>query len=144
MLSTRTLPTVGILLVLTFLAAGCTPPSPASLADDEITRITENILSAIDSGDYESFTHDFSQEMLSAFPEDQFNQLRDLLFASSGSFLSAGKMDLSNQEDFAIYRIRCSYQLEDVMVTVVFRVEGTRVEGLFFDSPNLRSTSSQD
>ena len=82
--------------------------------------------------------------MLAAFPEDQFTQLRNLLITSSGNFVSTGKLSLANQQDFAIYRIRCTYQQEDVVVTVVFRVDGELVEGLFFDSPNLRSAANQD
>jgi hypothetical protein len=142
MLRTRVLPTIGSLLFLLFLAAGCAAPTPAGLADDEIINITANILTALDSGDYPAFTRDFSDEMLAAFPEDQFTQLRNLIITSSGNFVSTGKLSLSNQEEFAIYRIRCTYQQEDVVVSVVFRIEGVLVEGLFFDSPNLRSGAS--
>jgi hypothetical protein len=141
MIRTRILPTIGSLLVLLFLATGCAAPSPAGLADDEIISITANILAALDSGDYPAFTRDFSDEMLAAFPEDQFTQLRNLLITSSGNFVSTGKLSLSNQEEFALYRIRCTYQQEDVVVTVVFRIDGMLVEGLFFDSPNLRSAA---
>jgi hypothetical protein len=112
------------------------------LADDEIINLTANILTALDSGDYPAFTRDFSDEMLAAFPEDQFTQLRNLIITSSGNFVSTGKLSLSNQEEFTIYRIRCTYQQEDVVVTVVFRIDGVLVEGLFFDSPNLRSGAS--
>ncbi len=141
MIRTRILPTIGSLLVLVFLATGCAAPSPAGLADDEIINITANILTALDSGDYPAFTHDFSDEMLAAFPEDEFTQLRNLLITSSGNFVSTGKLSLSNQEEFALYRIRCTYQQEDIVVTVVFKIEGMLVEGLFFDSPNLRSAA---
>ena len=141
MIRTRILPTIGSLLVLLFLATGCAAPSPAGLADEEILSITANILAALDSGDYSGFTRDFSDEMLAAFPEDEFAQLRTLLITSSGNFVSTGKLNLSNQEEFAIYRIRCTYQQEDVVVTVVFRIDGMLVEGLFFDSPNLRSAA---
>ena len=101
MIRTRILPTIGSLLVLLFLATGCAAPSPAGLADDEILNITANILAALDSGDYPAFTRDFSDEMLAAFPEDQFTQLRNLLITSSGNFVSTGKLSLSNQEEFA-------------------------------------------
>ena len=41
---------------------------------------------------------------------------------------------LSNSGEYAVYRIRCQYELEDVMVTLIFKIDGTQVEGLFFDS----------
>jgi hypothetical protein len=79
--------------------------------------------------------------MLDAFTEDQFTLLRDLLQSNSGNFVSTGKLSLSNKQEFALYRIICTYELEDVVVTIVFKVDGTQVDGLFFDSPNLRAAS---
>jgi hypothetical protein len=61
--------------------------------------------------------------------------------ASSGNYVATNKLSLSNSQDFAIYRITCKYEREDVVVTIIFKVDGSRVEGLFFDSPNLRTTS---
>lgn len=139
MFMTRLPHTISALLIILFLSAGCGSPSSAGLSDDEVINVARNILTALDNGDYPAFTRDFSDEMIAAFPEDAFAKLRDLLISSSGKFVSTGKLSLSNQEDFAIYRIRCAYQQEDVVVTVVFKVDGTLVEGLFFDSPNLRS-----
>lgn len=42
---------------------------------------------------------------------------------------------------YAIYRLTCTYDLESVIVTVTFKVDGDKVEGLFFDSTNLRKIS---
>jgi hypothetical protein len=130
-----------LLAALSILVAGCGPASPAALTDAEVLTVTGNLLTAIDTGDYPAFTADFSAAMLTAFPESQFMQLRDLLHTSSGNYLSCSEMSLSNKDNFAIYSIRCAYELEDVVVTVVFPIDGTQVEGLFFDSPNLRAAS---
>ena len=138
---TRFVFVISLLVVLSILATGCSPSEPAGLTNDEISTLTQNILTAIDTGDYPTFTLDFSSEMLTGFPEDQFTQLRDLLHSASGNFVSVGELSLSNKQEFALYRIICKYALEDVVVTIVFKIDGKQVEGLFFDSPNLRSAS---
>jgi hypothetical protein len=138
---TRSVFIASLLAALSLLAAGCGPASPAALSNDEVIAVTTNILTAMDTGDYAAFTSEFSEEMLAAFPENQFTELRDLLQSTSGNFVSAGELSLSNKEGFALYRILCTYDLEDVVVTIVFKVDGTQVDGLFFDSPNLRTSS---
>lgn len=141
MSNTRYVSIASLLALLSFLAAGCGPASPAAISDDEVIAVTTNILTAMDAGDYTAFTSDFSDEMLAAFTEEQFTQLRDLILSASGNFVSADELSISNKQGFAIYRIICKYDLEDVVVTIVFKIDGTQVEGLFFDSPNLRSAS---
>jgi len=132
---------VGLLLVVALLATGCGPASPAALTDVEVLEVARNVLAAIDAGDYPAFTRDFSAEMLAAFTESQFTELGDLLHSTSGNFVASGEASLSNKQGYAIYRIICAYELEDVVVTIVFKIDGTQVEGLFFDSPNLRAAS---
>ncbi|KAF0109175.1 MAG: hypothetical protein FD146_219 [Anaerolineaceae bacterium] len=141
MTKTRSVSIASLLAVLSILAAGCGTSSPAGLNDAQVLSVTGHLLTAINTGNYSAFTRDFSAEMFAAFPEDQFLQLRGLLYTASGNYVSCGEMSLSNQDDFAVYRIRCAYELEDVVVTIVFRIGGTQVEGLFFDSPNLRAAS---
>lgn len=129
-----------LLIALSILAAGCGPASPADLTDEQVVEITRNILTALDTGDYAAFTRDFSDEMGTALPESQFHELRDMLHKYSGKFVHPIEMSLSNKQGFAVYRITCKYEYEDVVVTVVFRIKGKQVEGLFFDSPYLRAT----
>lgn len=121
--------------------SGCAKPEPAGLTDDQVVAITENMLTAINNDDYAAFSRDLSAGMLSTFTPDQFDQLRDLLLGASGNFVSMGTPTLSNSQGYAIYRIQCPYEKEDVVVTVTFKVGGDQVEGLFFDSPNLRAAS---
>ncbi len=129
------------LMALLALAAGCAPAKPSALSDDEVAAVTENILTAINDNDYQAFIQDFSDEMLNAFPEDEFTNMRDLLQTNSGNYLSMGEARLSNAQDYAIYRFTCKYDQEDVVVTITFAVDGTKVDGLFFDSKNLRNAS---
>jgi len=128
-----------LLIALSILATGCAAPKPAALTDEEILVVTQNVLSALDANDYAAFTRDYSPDMLAAYNQDKFTQLRDQLQSASGKYISTGKVSLSNNKGYAVYRIICKYEQEDVVVTIVFKVDGKQIEGLFFDSPNLRT-----
>jgi len=140
MLKTKLFPILSILVTLTLLVSGCGTPDPAALSEDQVKAVTENILLAIDAGDYAAFTRDFSDEMVTAFPEAQFTQLAGMLHTASGNYVSVGELNLSNKQGYALYRIICKYEKEDVVVTVVIEIGGDKVDGLFFDSPNLRNS----
>jgi hypothetical protein len=140
MLKTRLYSVVSLLVALSMLATGCAAPKPAGLSDQQVTSMTENILQSINANDYQIFVQDFSDQMKTAFTEDQFNQMRDLLTAS-GKYVSQDAPSLSNNQGYAVYRFPCKYENENVYVTITFLIGGQKVEGLFFDSNNLRKAS---
>jgi len=131
------------MIVTTLLLASCQPSKPAALSNDQVVQVVENTLNAIDAGDYPGFTQDFSDDMKNAFPEAQFASLADMLQNASGSYGSCADSQpaLTNNQGYAVYRLTCTYTLESVLVTVTFKVDGDQVEGLFFDSTNLRKVS---
>ena len=143
MFKTKLYSAIVLLIALSILATGCAAPKPAALTDEEVLAITENTLTALDANDYAAFVRDYSPDMLAAYTEDKFTQLRDLLQSASGKYVSTGKVSLSNNQGYAVYRIICKYDLEDVVVTIVFKVDGKQIEGLFFDSPNLRTATQK-
>jgi len=132
-----------VTLVTTVFLTGCQPPKPASLSNDHVVQVVDNFLKAITAGDYQSFTQDFSTEMKNGFTEEQFTNLADLLKNASGNYVSCADSQpaLSNNQGYAVYRLTCKYDLESVIVTVTFKEDGDKVEGLFFDSTNLRKVS---
>ena len=130
-------------LVLVLLAtSGCSAPKPAGLTDQQVASVTENILKALDTKDYQGFIRDFSDKMNSAFSQAQFDSLSSLLQTASGSYVSLGAPSLANNQGYAVYRFPAKYARETVYVTITFLVGGQKVEGLFFDSANLRKASS--
>lgn len=134
---------VYILLVLIMLVvvSGCAKPQPAGLSDDQVGTMVDNILQAINAGDYQNFKRDFSDAMITAFPETEFTKLHDLIQGTSGNYISLGELTLINQSGYAIYLFQCEYDKENVVVKVVFAIGGDKVDGLFFDSTNLRTAS---
>jgi len=141
----RMIPTALLIVTLfsTLFLTSCQPPKPAALSNDQVIQVVENTLTAIDAGDYQSFTQEFSDVMKNAFSEAQFTSLADLLQNASGNFVScAGAQPaLTNNQDYAVYRLTCTYDLESVVVSITFKVDDVKVEGLFFDSTNLRKVS---
>jgi Protein of unknown function (DUF3887) len=129
-------------LTLVLLAAsGCSAPQPAGLTDLQVAGVTENISKAMDANDYQAFIQDFSQSMLSVFTQAQFDSLRAMLEKASGKYVSHGSPSLSNNQGYAVFRFPAKYTNETVYVTITFLVGGQKVEGLFFDSANLRKVS---
>jgi hypothetical protein len=140
----RILISLSIVTIITSLfLTGCQAPKPASLSNDQVVGVIENILTAINTGDYQSFTREFSDDMKTGFSEAQFTALAGLLKKASGNYVSCADAspELSDSQGYAVYRLSCKYELESVIVTVTFKVDGDRVEGLFFDSTNLRKVS---
>ena len=129
-----------ILLVI-LLTSACTPPKPSGLTDQQIASATESTLKAIDAKDYQKFTQDFSDKMISVFTQGQFDKLCNLLQAASGSYVSLGTPGLTNNQGYAVYRFPAKYANETVYVTITFLVGGQKIEGLFFDSVALRKAS---
>jgi hypothetical protein len=127
---------------LVFLLASC-QVKPSALSDEKVIQVTEHILNAVTDGNYQEFLQDFSDQMKIAFPETEFTKLRNLLQNTSGNYRSCQKPTLLNNSSYVIYRLNCSFDLEGVIVSVTFKIGGDKVEGLFFDSTNLRKVGNQ-
>lgn len=137
MLRSKSMLFFALMLVLLLLSA-CRPARPAALSEEEVRAVTASLLTAMEEGDYVKFQTYLSQEMIDALPEEQFYLLQQDILNASGRFIETGEMRLSNRGEYAIYRIMCQFEKEKVVVTIVFKINGTQVEGLFFDSVNLR------
>jgi len=132
-----TILSLSLVILLALSVTGC-QAEPAALSDEQVVEITENILTAINTADYGQFVQDFGTEMVAAIPEDDFIDMRTMLQDSSGNFRTCQSPTLLNNGGYAIYRMICEFEQEDVVVTITFKIGGDEVDGLFFDSPNLR------
>ncbi|MCS7010246.1 MAG: DUF3887 domain-containing protein [Anaerolineales bacterium] len=134
------LPVSLLLFFLLLITTACGQPRPAGMSDEQVQAVTASLLNALEEKNYTAFKEYLSDEMIAALPEDQFLALSEDIRNASGRFLTTGEMRLSNRNEYAIYRMMCDYEKEKVVVTIVFKINGTKVEGLFFDSVNLRQT----
>jgi hypothetical protein len=133
--------TILSLAAVLLVTSGCTTAQPAGLTDTQLTGVTENVLKAIDANDYQRFTRDFSDKMTSAFTQDQFATMRTMLQTASGNYVSLGTPSMTNNQGYVVYRFPAKYANETVFVTITFLIGGQKVEGLFFDSVNLRKAA---
>ncbi len=119
------------------------PQGTPAATDQQAKGMLENTLTAINDGNYTSFTADFSDQMKKTFTETRFTQVRDLVTNASGKFISAGDGELkaAGSPGSVAYVFTCKYEKEDVKVTLVYKIGGDKIEGLFFDSPNIRKAS---
>jgi hypothetical protein len=129
------------LLIMTgLLLTGCQPLKPASLSNDQVVQAVDHVLRSVNSSDYQGFIMDFSDAMKTAFPQAQFTSLHDTLQNTSGNYVSCEQPALTNSQGYAVYRLNCKFDRENVLVTVTYQTAGDKIEGLFFDSTNLRKT----
>ena len=68
-------------------------------------------------------------------------KLRTMLSTASGNFITMDAPSFSNNQGYAVYRFPTKYANETVTVTITFVIGGQEVEGLWFDSANLRKVS---
>ena len=129
-----------LMLVILPGLSGCAP-KPAGLSDQQVASVTENILRSIDTNNYAGFIHDFSPQMKAAFPQAEFTKVQTMLQTSSGKFSYMDAPSMSNNQGYAVYRFPAKYANETVYVTVTFVIGGQEVEGLWFDSANLRKVA---
>jgi len=135
-----------IALVLTLaviILAGCS----AGAGIDEsfkgsVEPIAENILQGIKNNDRDSFIKDMDDKMKSAFTEESFKKMNDMLASKVGSYQSKEywKAEKSGEYRIAYYKAKFDKEEGYVVVKVVTSEKNGKlyVSGLFFDSPNLR------
>jgi hypothetical protein len=135
-----------VLLTLTLAASlllsSCASPLPSSLSNDQVLQVVDSLLKAFNADDYAGATQKMSAVMVKAFPEGNFLTMADVLKQTSGSYVSCdgALIELSNNAGYAVYRLPCKFELETVTVSVAFFIASSEVEGLYFDSVNLRPT----
>ena len=138
------------LLVVMVIAAGGAaylllrpPPLDEAEVRAYADPISESILQAFNSHDYESFISDMDQTMRAAFTMHVFNETVTVTNSKIGDYVSKEylKTERSGGYISVYYRARFTDETSDVMVRVVFSEDsgGHYVSGLWFDSPNLRS-----
>lgn len=131
-------------LVMASVFIGCTK----KLAEKDVeyaAPLTENILQAVEKGDYAQFSKDFSDELKKSITEGSFKTLCTSFSDKIGKYESkkftAVAETKKDEKIFktVIYTAKYSKEEKDVQVTASFTENDGKilVEGIFFKSPNL-------
>jgi hypothetical protein len=125
-------------LTLATLAA-CGPQATAAVSEAYVTALAEEKMQALNDGDYAAFTADFSQVLAGAIPETDFQDLRETILGASGRFETVSGLRLTNARTsgYVNYIVTCQFEEEEVLLTLVYAVDGEQVEGIFFNAPKL-------
>jgi hypothetical protein len=125
-------------LMLTAVAA-CGPQATAAVSEADITALAEEKMQALNNGDYATFTADFSDVLAEAIPEASFQDLRQTILGASGRFESVSGLRLANARTpgYVNYIVTSKFEEEEVLLTLVYAVDGEQVEGIFFNAPKL-------
>lgn len=107
--------------------------------------MTENLLLAIENGNYTEFSRDFDDAMKNALNLANFQELRSKFDSKIGDYVPGSKAFIKGERtgDFIIAYYRANYTNEPAGVTVkVVFTSGNgpaRITGLWFSSPKLAS-----
>lgn len=132
-----------VLIMLTFLTltalAACRPQATAAVSEAYVTALAEEKMQAVNRGDYAIFTTDFSEVLADAIPEASFQDLRETILEASGRFESVTGLRIANARTsgYLNYIVACQFEEEEVLLTLVYSVDGEQVEGIFFNAPKL-------
>jgi hypothetical protein len=126
--------------------AACSGKTTANLPEPPYaSQIAENLLQAINAGDYATFSRDFDPSMLKALPADSFaKQFTEGIKGKIGDYEGNSKrfFQASSQAQFTTVVYYAVYSGEPgvVLVQISFKLAGGQalVSGLFFNSPKLR------
>jgi hypothetical protein len=130
--------TVAILAILALVSSSCSPgPEP-----DYAGAIAENILQAMNTGDYPRYSTNFDEAMKIAMPEAVFQQTNTVISGKIGTYVSKqyAKTQVKGPYTTVYYKAKFTGETGDVTVKVVFQQIAGKpyVSGLWMDSPKLR------
>lgn len=96
--------------------------------------MAENILTSIETGDYQSFIKDFSEQMVKEMPEKNFLELKEKLNSQVGSYQSLSTLKTTEQGEYIIVYFTAHYEKEDMTVKLVYKNGDStyKVQGLWF------------
>ncbi|MCX8181792.1 MAG: DUF3887 domain-containing protein [Candidatus Methanomethyliaceae archaeon] len=136
-----------VLIILIVVGVGAYVISQTPAADVNKVRayadpIAENILIAMNEGNYTKFSRDLDATMKNAMTEPIFQQTVTVIKSKVGNYISKEFSKAELQGNYTVVYYKAKYTEEtEVTVRVVFAEAGGKqyVSGLWFDSPKLRS-----
>ncbi|MDI9609026.1 MAG: DUF3887 domain-containing protein [Candidatus Verstraetearchaeota archaeon] len=141
-----------ILLIVALAAVGgvaywLSLPQPVDEASLRIYAdpMTENLLLAIENGDYTAFSRDFDDAMKNALNLANFQQLRSQFDSKIGDYVNGSKAFIRGERTgnyiIAYYKANYTNEPAGVTVKVVFTSGNgpAKITGLWFSSPKLAS-----
>lgn len=126
---------IAIAAISLLLIAGCSQKETAESAAD---KKAESMLQALNAGNYEEFSRDFSENMKQKLDAEYFIRLHNFIKEQSGEYIAKNRAFSKEEQGFMVFGYDCRFAKEDVLMTISLSSDLTKVEGVFFDSENMR------
>ncbi len=107
----------------------------------QIDAMAENILQSINNNDYLNFVKDFSSNLKLIMNEQTFQETKNLLNQTSGVYVSKKKPGLYTYQGLDLYSYPCVFEKEQVTLSIYLDPDSILIEGITFDSENLREVA---
>ncbi len=131
-------------IILVIFLSGCSKSSEdvekqKGIDLEQADFIANKMLKSFNNGNYEDFSSSFSVDMRRAMSYAAFNDLRILVLNSSGAYVSKSEPNAASASGFVSYTYNCSFGKENVMFTISFKSGENKVDGVGFDSANIKA-----
>lgn len=137
-----------LILLLAVSACGCMDRESVITGEEAAQVITyadpiaENLLAGFNEGNYTEYSRDFGPELRRELDEASFEQNREFITSRVGLYESRRDPVVTETGVHITVTYRAKFEQEDgVAIRLVFRKddESHRLQGLWFNSPKLRS-----
>ena len=135
-----------ILLLILVLVTGCAKNnSPENTGENAIADTkAENILDGLNTEDYETFSRDLSDNVKESMNEEAFSRLGIFIKDNSGDYVTKTLAASKDENNMHTMSYDCQFSLESVFLTITFNEDYSMVEGIYFDSENMRAALAQN
>ncbi len=134
-----------VLILSTDFISACTPssaePLVSPLTESEVRAfadpVAENILQAINTGNYTQYTRDFDEAFKKNLSQNAFETINSLRIETVGSYVSKEYWQMAQKNDKITVAYRAKFTDDSsVIFTAYFKnIEGKwYIDGLYFDS----------
>lgn len=124
-----------LLLVAATACGGAGSNSGNPLTQEQVTRIADDALTALNTGDYAAYTQHFSGLMKSVVSESAFKGLRDQLASSAGKFVSIEKVEKlpAQTPGYIRWTFTVNFEKTQGKLALVIKENGDQIEGVHFE-----------
>lgn len=133
--------TLIFLLGIAVFATACGAPTSdapqgeasSALTQEDATLMIDNALSAINTGDYESWSHDWDDAMKAAIKDVDFKQYRDQIVAQYGQYVALDSVEMlpGLQKGNVRWVAVASFEKGKIKYTFGFPNDGRQIKGIF-------------
>lgn len=131
------------LVLFAAVLGGCAESRPeevrSALDGDAAWTLAENALVGFNDGDYDAWTHAWSDDMKAGIDRPAFLDIRDVVLEVSGEWQTIDDQALVGGDHRGTVRwtFDTTFEKEPVVVWFAFEEDGTEVIGVMFESEGL-------